>query len=629
MVVLDISDLPVFGLVAQSPLLPRVFRGMAAQGEHVYVADESGGLQIVDFSNMGAPVIAGTYVEPQMDYRDVAVLGAYAYLADRDRAVLDIIDISDPRAPSLVGRCSTLGSADAIAVAADRAYLATWAGLEIYDVGNPAAPYRLSSSPCAGADVDVSGGYAYVATFNYGLVIVDVRNPSTPVRVGACPTYGHQAWGVAVSGSHAYLADGRTGLEIFDVSDPALPRSVGRLDTPNGGSDVAVAGTWAFLADWLAGLHAVDAATPAAPVLRGVWDDVGHAHHVALASDHAYVTGYPNLGGGERGLRILDVRAPDQPQRVADYQTAGFVGNATGRVCLSDAHAYIAERGCVEIVDVSDPRLPQRTAAHPVPLEALEVGVQGQLAYVAARTEGLMVLDVAEPTAPVCLGEHPTTGEAWCVAIASGHAYVGTFDGWLDVFSLANPGAPIHVDAVHASGRVKDVTVNGGYAYIAADSAGLDIFTLTDPASPAFLANVRPFTEGQSYGVAQAGHYAFLQSSYGVYVINVEQPSVPELVTSWPAPGWAYDLALNGGYLYIADEAAGILVLAVYNPADLNCDGHVDFADINPFVLSLSDPAAYRARYPSCHLRNADLNSDGCVDFRDINPFVAALSGSQ
>ena len=41
-------------------------------------------------------------------------------------------------------------------------------------------------------------------------------------------------------------------------------------------------------------------------------------------------------------------------------------------------------------------------------------------------------------------------------------------------------------------------------------------------------------------------------------------------------------------------------------PGDLNCDGHVDFDDINPFVLALSDPAGYEAAYPGCHLLNAD-----------------------
>jgi endonuclease/exonuclease/phosphatase family metal-dependent hydrolase len=59
---------------------------------------------------------------------------------------------------------------------------------------------------------------------------------------------------------------------------------------------------------------------------------------------------------------------------------------------------------------------------------------------------------------------------------------------------------------------------------------------------------------------------------------------------------------------------------------DMNCDGTVSFGDINPFVLALSNPAAYQAAYPGCPITNGDINQDGQVGFADINPFVALLS---
>jgi hypothetical protein len=60
---------------------------------------------------------------------------------------------------------------------------------------------------------------------------------------------------------------------------------------------------------------------------------------------------------------------------------------------------------------------------------------------------------------------------------------------------------------------------------------------------------------------------------------------------------------------------------------DTNCDGAVNFGDINPFVLALSNPIEYATYYPGCPIANADINSDGAVNFGDINPFVALLSG--
>ncbi len=58
---------------------------------------------------------------------------------------------------------------------------------------------------------------------------------------------------------------------------------------------------------------------------------------------------------------------------------------------------------------------------------------------------------------------------------------------------------------------------------------------------------------------------------------------------------------------------------------DTNCDGVLNFFDIDPFVLALFDPAAYAAAYPDCEIASADLNADGQVNFFDIDPFVAAL----
>ncbi len=60
---------------------------------------------------------------------------------------------------------------------------------------------------------------------------------------------------------------------------------------------------------------------------------------------------------------------------------------------------------------------------------------------------------------------------------------------------------------------------------------------------------------------------------------------------------------------------------------DLNCDGELGFADINPFILALTDPVVYGQSFPECNIDLADINGDGTVGFADINPFVALMIG--
>jgi hypothetical protein len=69
------------------------------------------------------------------------------------------------------------------------------------------------------------------------------------------------------------------------------------------------------------------------------------------------------------------------------------------------------------------------------------------------------------------------------------------------------------------------------------------------------------------------------------------------------------------------------VTLTVRGGGDMDCNGSLDFDDINPFVFAVSDPAGYEATFPNCNLLNGDINGDGLVDFDDINLFVALLSG--
>ena len=62
-------------------------------------------------------------------------------------------------------------------------------------------------------------------------------------------------------------------------------------------------------------------------------------------------------------------------------------------------------------------------------------------------------------------------------------------------------------------------------------------------------------------------------------------------------------------------------------PGDCNCDGLIDFFDIDPFVLAVTNPEEYVVQYPECEWLSADCNNDGFVDFFDIDPFVALAIG--
>jgi hypothetical protein len=85
----------------------------------------------------------------------------------------------------------------------------------------------------------------------------------------------------------------------------------------------------------------------------------------------------------------------------------------------------------------------------------------------------------------------------------------------------------------------------------------------------------------------------------------------------------------NGYELWMSCMSRGLAVLTVTTslPGDLNCDGAVNTFDIDPFVLALTNPAAYAAAHPDCDFMLADINGDGLVNAFDIDPFVLLLTG--
>ncbi len=75
----------------------------------------------------------------------------------------------------------------------------------------------------------------------------------------------------------------------------------------------------------------------------------------------------------------------------------------------------------------------------------------------------------------------------------------------------------------------------------------------------------------------------------------------------------------GGGYDLVGGFWAGASAPAPCR-GDCNCDGFVNFGDINAFVAVLNGGTP-------CNFDNCDVNGDGHIDFGDINPFVAILSG--
>lgn len=308
-------------------------RGVAVRGDYVYLAD--GDLQVLDVSDAANPVRVGGFDTP--GYAGMVTLsGDYAYVTD-DRAGLHILDIRSPAAPNPV--------ANLLLFARDLAFVGNYAlvtdrDLIVVDVSDPASPKVIAGLDTKGSaeGIAVAGNHAFVAVAWEGLEVVDISDPARPRRVASLDTSG-DARGVAVLGDYAFVADYRAGLQVIEVRDPLNPRHVAQLPTRGVARDIVMFGHYACVAGDHGGVKIVDVAIPSAPRLVAGQDTPGTVFAVATDGFRMFAA------SGEMGLEINEFvprgdsapRIARQPaaQRVTEGEGAQFNVEASGTLPLA------------------------------------------------------------------------------------------------------------------------------------------------------------------------------------------------------------------------------------------------------------------------------------------------------
>jgi hypothetical protein len=118
-----------------------------------------------------------------------------------------------------------------------------------------------------------------------------------------------------------------------------------------------------------------------------------------------------------------------------------------------------------------------------------------------------------------------------------------------------------------AIGTIQDIETVGNHAYVAASSYGLSILDVQDPAAPVRIGGVR--TLDWANGVAVSGNYAFVaDQTAGLTVVNIQNPTNPVISGGIRATNTssAEGIVVSGNYAYVADLGSGLQVFDISNP---------------------------------------------------------------
>ena len=165
---------------------------------------------------------------------DIKIAGHYLYTVSRYGQRLQVVDISNPAAMSIVGQTSNnvFSIPVSIELNGNYAYVACEApaSVKVFDISNPANPSSMGSVDLNNGAITarLKGNYLYVTTYT-GLQVVDISNPSSPAVVSSLSLGVANYYMTTVNYVNNYLYVGVTNfsndsyIKIYDISTPSSP----------------------------------------------------------------------------------------------------------------------------------------------------------------------------------------------------------------------------------------------------------------------------------------------------------------------------------------------------------------------------------------------------------------------
>ncbi len=540
--------------------------------DFAYVPDGNFGLKIIDLNDE-----SGTYKASFDEGWLGQIIAVYvtnnlAYVVSPGR--MQILDVSDPAAPTLKGRYNAVvGYASSIEVANNLAYIGNAAGVQIVDASNPAAltlkgafahkqVRGLNYNSSSDMYLDSQNQTAYLAGSLVGLMVFDVNNPAAPSPKGAY--YIDNASSVYVADNVAYVA-GSGAVQMIDVSTPANPslQTYAKLDSNT--YDAQIVGTTIYVAD-REGFKILDVSDKNCPFQKSSVALPG-AESVQVVGTLAYVM-YDEWGG-DSGLQIFDVSDPANPTLTWKYDS-----DYLRDIQIVDNLLYVFNSRAIEIYDNSDPTNPTLQDTLSADLySAQDVYIANDLIYVANGHTGLRLLRMKEPTSKInFVGS--IGGGVEAVDVQNAIAYTG-IGHRLVLLNVSNAAQPTYLSELLLPGVVADVEVVDTYAYIANDSEGLQIVDVSNSAAPTLVGSLDMWGDAEQIHVVGTTAYVAAGNS-GLKIIDVSNPSAPTQTGSYYTPGYADDVYVAGDYAYIADRSKGLQIINVQNPAEPVLAGNYD-----------------------------------------------------
>ena len=300
------------------------YRAASTNKEYALLATMTG-TSVIDCTDPGNPVERGFFPGPLSDLRDIKTWSTYAYVVSERGGGIQIIDLTNADAPSLVGTWggATFTHAHNIAIDIGTGWIyvvGTDVGTVVFDAAaNPRAPavvgiYGSSNVLDYVHDLAIQNGVGHAAmvwTGQYRLLDVTTWPFQTLAEEPTAARFSHNTWPSA-DDSLAVTTDEQEGglVQFWDVSNPSAPMSLS-VYSPNTTSiphNAFLVGDLCHVSWFTEGYRVLDVSDPSTPVEIGFYDMFAGASGTSEGAFGVYPfqpSGIVYVSERDRGLFVL------------------------------------------------------------------------------------------------------------------------------------------------------------------------------------------------------------------------------------------------------------------------------------------------------------------------------------
>ncbi|MHA1836340.1 MAG: hypothetical protein ACTSVH_00125 [Candidatus Heimdallarchaeota archaeon] len=462
------------------------------RGSTMFVAGLTGGVTFIDVSNVSEPVILGNYLNISSVY-DAIYHKGYCITGHSDG--LDVLTYSDyDRIRRSGGYYDNIEILDVEGYGLDIIYTARGTeGLGIFTTRNgPTTPEYIGAKTYGVSNIvnvraDGQNELAFLSAGSDGVVVLDISTPLNPVVKTILKDGPTNAKSVDFSAKILYIADGAFGAKAYNYTDNENITLIDQFEIGPGETaeffDMDV-NYKAFLSTGQNGyLYMLNMTDVTNITERWKLDfPVGNPFGITVYQKTIYLS-------NEFDYRIINLTTEDAPQ---DYSHVVFAGEPLATAIRADGKIGVLAEGITgfDIINTTDPSDPVFLSKYEEEgVSFIDAAIVGNYTF-AATSIGIEIMNITDPTEVVSLSSL-LVGATNAIAIEGNYAYLAVQTRGLVVVDITDLTNPIEVsDFALLSTNPLDVDVQGTDVFVAVGSQGFQVFDLSTPAAPVSLDNI-------------------------------------------------------------------------------------------------------------------------------------------